>query len=44
MARPSTSCALLAFEINEDVNEALDDDVMGQCSSGDDRYFDGDYT
>jgi hypothetical protein len=43
VARPSTSCALLAFEISEVVNETLDDDIMGQCSSDDDSGFDGYY-
>jgi hypothetical protein len=44
MGRPSTSHMHMEFEISEAVNEASDDDTMGQCSSCDDSDFDDDYT
>jgi hypothetical protein len=45
MARPSTSCVLMEFQISEVVNEVLDDGIMGQCTVDDDSGdFDDDYT
>jgi hypothetical protein len=35
---------LWEFEISEAVNDVLDNDIMGQCSSGDDSDFCDDYT
>jgi hypothetical protein len=42
MARPSTSHVLKAFEISKVVNEIVDINIMGQCSSSDDSDSDDD--
>jgi hypothetical protein len=44
MARPSTRCVFRDLKVDEVINKAFNNNIIGQCTSADDSDFGDDYT